>query len=131
LGPDIQDPEGLRRYAVQARRLGFTGMSLIHPGQIDTINAVFSPSREEVEYAEQVVKAFDDATARGDGALFAAAFCAFPTRSLVLRQTTRRVYDGVVATDEYWSLTWGTPGETSGLSMAAPAPHRWSCRGNG
>ena len=67
--PDIKDPEGLQRYAIQARRLGFTGMSLIHPGQIDIINAVFSPTKEEVEYARQVVQAFEEGQARGDGAI--------------------------------------------------------------
>ncbi len=67
--PNIQDAEGLQRYALQARRLGFTGMSLIHPGQIDAINAVFSPTKEEVAYAEQVVRAFEEAQARGDGSV--------------------------------------------------------------
>ena len=67
--PDIKDPEGLQRYALQARRLGFTGMSLIHPGQIDTINAVFSPTKEEVDYAQQVLRAFEEGQARGDGAI--------------------------------------------------------------
>jgi citrate lyase subunit beta/citryl-CoA lyase len=67
--PDIQDQEGLKRYALQSRRLGFTGMSLIHPGQIDAINAVFSPTPEEVEYARQVVQAFEEAQARGEGSI--------------------------------------------------------------
>ena len=67
--PDIQDAEGLKRYALQARRLGFTGMSLIHPSQIDPINAVFSPTPEEVDYARQVIQAFEEAQARGDGSI--------------------------------------------------------------
>ena len=67
--PDIKDPDGLRRYAIQARRLGFTGMSLIHPGQIDIINTVFSPGKDEVLYARQVVRAFEEAQARGDGSI--------------------------------------------------------------
>ena len=67
--PDIQDAEGLKRYALQARRLGFTGMSLIHPSQIDPINAVFSPTPEELEYARQVIQAFEDAQARGGGSI--------------------------------------------------------------
>lgn len=67
--PDIKDPDGLVRYATQARRLGFTGMSLIHPAQIDIINTVFSPGKEEVEYAQQVVQAFEQAQARGDGSI--------------------------------------------------------------
>jgi citrate lyase subunit beta / citryl-CoA lyase len=67
--PDISDAEGLRRYAVQSRRLGFTGMSLIHPGQADAINQVFSPTPDEVAYCQKVIEAFDAALARGDGSI--------------------------------------------------------------
>jgi citrate lyase subunit beta/citryl-CoA lyase len=44
-------------------------MSLIHPSQIDPINGVFSPASEEVEYAERVVQAFEEANLRGDGSI--------------------------------------------------------------
>ncbi len=67
--PTIGDAEGLRRDSVQARRLGFTGKSLIHPGQIDIINEVFTPSETDLDYARRVVAAFDEARARGDGAI--------------------------------------------------------------
>lgn len=67
--PDLSDPEGLKRYALQARRLGFNGMSLIHPGQIDLINAVFGPTADEVAYCLKVIEAFDAALARGDGSI--------------------------------------------------------------
>jgi citrate lyase subunit beta / citryl-CoA lyase len=67
--PDVTDEKGLRRDAVQARRLGFTGKSLIHPGQIDTINEVFSPSAAEVSYSRRVVQAFDEAQGKGLGAV--------------------------------------------------------------
>lgn len=67
--PDVRDGDGLRRDALQGRRLGFIGKSLIHPGQIDTINDVFSPSAAEVSYAERVVNAFDGAQLKGDGAI--------------------------------------------------------------
>ena len=36
--PNFQDIEGLRKFALQARRLGFSGMSLIHPAQIEHVN---------------------------------------------------------------------------------------------
>ena len=65
----LQDSEGLLGFARQSRRLGFTGMSLIHPSQIDPINSVFSPASEEIEYARQVVKAYEEAVARGDGSV--------------------------------------------------------------
>jgi citrate lyase subunit beta / citryl-CoA lyase len=66
---DLKDPGGLIGFATQSRRLGFSGMSLIHPSQIDPINTVFSPTAEEVNYASQVVKAFEEANARGDGSI--------------------------------------------------------------
>jgi len=67
--PDVTDGEGLRRDAVQARRLGFTGKSLIHPGQIEAVNEIFSPSAAEVSYARRVVDAFEAARTKGDGAV--------------------------------------------------------------
>ena len=66
---DLKDMEGLAGFARQSRRLGFSAMSLIHPSQIDPINSHFSPTAEEVSYAEQVVKAFEEANARGDGSI--------------------------------------------------------------
>ena len=66
---DLKDPDGLAGFARQSRRIGFSGMSLIHPSQIDPINSHFSPTAEEVNYAEQVVKAFKEANARGDGSV--------------------------------------------------------------
>lgn len=66
---DLKDTEGLWNFARQSRRLGFSGMSLIHPSQIDPVNSVFSPTAEEVEYARQVVEAYEEAVARGDGSI--------------------------------------------------------------
>lgn len=66
---DLKDAEGLVGFARQSRRLGYSGMSLIHPGQIDPINTAFSPTPEELRYAEQVIQAFEEANARGDGSI--------------------------------------------------------------
>ena len=67
--PHLEDGEGLTRYARQARELGMSGMSLLHPSQIDAANTAFSPSREDLEYAEEVLKAFEEAKASGLGAI--------------------------------------------------------------
>jgi len=67
--PNVTDLAGLRRDAEQGRRLGFNGKSLIHPGHIDTVNEVFSPSAAEVSHARRVVRAFEDGQARGLGAV--------------------------------------------------------------
>ena len=63
----FRDPEGLERDARQARRLGYTGKFAIHPDQLDTINKVFSPSAEEVDYARKVMDAWDEAESQGRG----------------------------------------------------------------
>jgi citrate lyase subunit beta / citryl-CoA lyase len=94
--PDVTDEKGLRRDAVQARRLGFTGKSLIHPGQIDTINEVFSPSAAEVSYSRRVVHAFDEAQAKGlgavalDGKLLDQPIVERARRTLVLHEAVSR-----------------------------------------
>lgn len=58
---DLGDEDGLRQEAEASARLGFTGKGSIHPKQIATINAIFSPSAEEVAYAQKVVAAFAEA----------------------------------------------------------------------
>lgn len=67
--PVIRDPAGLRADSLRARRLGFSGKTLIHPEQIAVVNEIFSPSAAEVEDARRIVRAFDEALARGDGAV--------------------------------------------------------------
>jgi citrate lyase subunit beta / citryl-CoA lyase len=67
--PDIRDAVGLRADALRARRLGFAGKTLIHPDQIAVVNEIFSPTGAEVEEAQRVVRAFEEAVGRGDGAV--------------------------------------------------------------
>jgi len=67
--PNFQDTEGLKKFALQSRRLGFSGMSCIHPTQIDLVNTAFTPTSEELDYCRRVVQAFDEARARGEGAI--------------------------------------------------------------
>ena len=63
----FRDEEGLKTSCQAARRLGFKGRFAIHPAQIDTINACFSPSAEEIDEARRIVAAFGEAEARGRG----------------------------------------------------------------
>jgi len=53
----VSDPEGYRREAEAARRLGFIGKSCIHPTQVPLANAVFRPSDQEIAAAVRVVEA--------------------------------------------------------------------------
>jgi citrate lyase subunit beta/citryl-CoA lyase len=66
---DFRDFDGLRAEAIAGRDMGFAGKCLIHPGQIAIVNEVFSPSREDVELAQRVVAAFEEAKAAGIGAV--------------------------------------------------------------
>ena len=52
----VNDFDGLGHDASEAVFAGMTGKAAIHPGQIDKINELFSPSGEEIEYAERLVK---------------------------------------------------------------------------
>lgn len=67
--PHLNDNEGLKCFARQARELGMSGISLLHPNQIAEANAAFSPTADELNYSEEVLRAFDDAKAEGRGAI--------------------------------------------------------------
>jgi citrate lyase beta subunit len=66
---DYRDEEGLRESCLIARSLGFDGKWCIHPAQIETVNEVFSPTEREIEWAKKVVKAYEEASAAGRGAI--------------------------------------------------------------
>ena len=62
------DTAGLVRACQIAVALGYDGKQCIHPGQLATVNAAFSPSDEEVARASALVKAYESAMAEGRGA---------------------------------------------------------------
>ena len=66
--PDPRDPEGLRREATLAAADGFAGKILIHPDQIEIVNAVFTPPPDQVRWAERVRDHF---AAHPDSGVFA------------------------------------------------------------
>jgi citrate lyase beta subunit len=63
-----KDTAGLIRACQMARALGFDGKQCIHPAQLPTVNAAFSPSPADVERASALVKAYETAAAEGRGA---------------------------------------------------------------
>ncbi len=64
---DLDDAEGFEAECRQGRELGMDGKTLIHPRQLEPCNRVFAPSEEEVAHAREVIAAFEQATARGEG----------------------------------------------------------------
>jgi citrate lyase subunit beta/citryl-CoA lyase len=57
----LDDDEGLREQSAFARSLGFFGKSAIHPRQLAVLHDVFTPSTEELEWAQAVLDAFEAA----------------------------------------------------------------------
>jgi|TARA_B100000315_G_scaffold176695_1_gene165238 citrate lyase subunit beta/citryl-CoA lyase len=66
---DLQDSEHLQKSARTALALGYRGKLCIHPAQIDAVNAIFTPSAEEVAKARKYVDAFAAAEAEGSASI--------------------------------------------------------------
>ncbi|RVU37960.1 CoA ester lyase [Hwanghaeella grinnelliae] len=64
---DLSDLVGFEASCKQGLELGFDGKTLIHPKTIDTANAVFGPTAEEVDRSAKIIEAFETATAESKG----------------------------------------------------------------
>ena len=62
---EIKELDALREECREDAWMGYTGKITIHPDQIAIVNEVFTPSREEVEEAEELVAAFREAEVSG------------------------------------------------------------------
>ncbi|MQF69912.1 CoA ester lyase [SAR202 cluster bacterium AD-804-J14_MRT_500m] len=65
----FKDHKGLTRETREAVTLGYKGKFSIHPGQLDTINQIFSPTQIDIDYAKRVVNEWEIAEAQGKGSL--------------------------------------------------------------
>jgi citrate lyase subunit beta/citryl-CoA lyase len=66
---DFSNVDGFGLECAQGRDLGFDGKTLIHPGQIEACNAIFTPPAEEVAYARRVIEAFQQPENASRGAI--------------------------------------------------------------
>jgi len=57
--------EGFEAAAQRARDMGFDGKWAIHPAQVSALNELFTPGREEIEHAEAVIDALEQADREG------------------------------------------------------------------
>jgi citrate lyase subunit beta / citryl-CoA lyase len=69
LWTDIKDLEGLRRFCLQARQLGYMGMKAIHPDHLPIIHEVFSPTAEEIAHWEELIGLLEEAEKNGTTAI--------------------------------------------------------------
>jgi citrate lyase beta subunit len=58
---DLQDDSGLAGECQRVRALGYGAKLAIHPRHVAAVNAAFSPSAEERDYAQGVIAAFEAA----------------------------------------------------------------------
>lgn len=65
---DIRDLDGLREQAEFAADLGFDGKLAIHPDQVPVINDAFTPTAEQLEWAETVLAELERVDGEGAGA---------------------------------------------------------------
>lgn len=64
---NVNNEEGFLAEARLIKQLGFDGKSLINPRQIELIHQLFSPTRQEVEQAQRIITAAEEAEKQGLG----------------------------------------------------------------
>lgn len=69
LWQEVHDIDGLKVAAAAHRRMGFAGEMLLHPSNVAPVNAIYSPSDEDVAYYRGMIEAFDRAQAEGRAAV--------------------------------------------------------------
>lgn len=57
---DFRDMQGLREDLKMTRGLGFDGKTVIHPSQIDIVNAAFTPTPKEIRNARRILDALEE-----------------------------------------------------------------------
>jgi citrate lyase subunit beta/citryl-CoA lyase len=63
----VHDTDALRADAHAGRALGYTGKICLHPGQVDVVHEVFTPSPAEIAHARAVLRAAADGAGMVDG----------------------------------------------------------------
>ncbi|HEY3010950.1 MAG TPA: CoA ester lyase [Micromonosporaceae bacterium] len=65
----IRDLDGFRAVAARSAALGYDGKWVLHPGQIDAANEVYSPAQADYDHAELILDAYEYATSETGGRL--------------------------------------------------------------
>ena len=66
---DVNDTEGFLAEAAMIKGLGFDGKSVINPAQVKLIHSVFTPTAKEIDNAERVLAAYQEALAKKSGVI--------------------------------------------------------------
>jgi len=70
-GPFLQiyDVDGYREVAKRSAALGYDGKWVLHPGQLEAANEIYSPSQSDYDHAELILDAYDYCTSEAGGKL--------------------------------------------------------------
>lgn len=63
---EVNDIDGLIKDATYARKLGYSGKTLIHPSHIIPVHDIFRPTKKQIEWAEKILAALQDAFEKGN-----------------------------------------------------------------
>ncbi len=63
----IRDTDAFAEVAKRSAMLGFDGKWVLHPGQIDIANEVYSPSQEDYDHSELILDAYEYFTSEAGG----------------------------------------------------------------
>lgn len=66
---DFADLDAFRETIKRSRKFGFAGGTCVHPSQVSILNEEYGFSAEEVARAEKMIAVYDDAMAKGLGAV--------------------------------------------------------------
>jgi len=86
----VHDLEGLATFAGRARRLGMEGMLVMSPKQIQTAHDIYTPTRQEIAAAEEIVTEAENARREGRGIVIVNGRFVSPPTLKAARLTLRR-----------------------------------------
>jgi citrate lyase subunit beta/citryl-CoA lyase len=96
----VRDDDGLRVHITQARELGYEGMLVMTPRQIEIAREMYTPAEEKVEEAREMVRLAAEASAADRGiAVSKGVFISPPT--LKGAKNLLKRYDAIKAFEEY------------------------------
>jgi citrate lyase subunit beta/citryl-CoA lyase len=99
----VGNEEGLREHIIQARELGYDGMLIMSPRQIEMATQLYTPSPEEVKNARKMVELAEEAVKANRGiAMFDNVFISPPTlrqvKSLLNRYDQIEQFKKIIST---------------------------------
>jgi citrate lyase subunit beta/citryl-CoA lyase len=98
----IHDAVGLKAAATSTAALGYDGKWVLHPAQVDIVNAEFSPAQDDYDRAELLLEAYEYHTGRGQGAaMLDGAMIDEASRKLALVAAARGRAAGLRRTREF------------------------------